>query len=243
MNTNTKKPGGSSYGKHLIQFREKGTVSYTPYNKYFFEAAELKGLLYTLPELTKEIPGIFDNPALPLVIDVGCYWGQTVIELAKHNRGINILGLDIKYKRVVKSCRKIIKEKLTNAKIALCDVQEVLPILPKNWLYGMFVFFPDPWIKVRHEKHRYLNERFFSEVSSKLSDQGFIWLKTDHKEYFDETITIAEKYNFSIIDRLPGKIAQREYKTSFEDLFTRQNKPIFQLCLRIPAGGQTFEKV
>ena len=102
----------------------------------------------------------------------------------------------------------------------------------------MFIFFPDPWIKDRHEKHRYLNERFFSEVFSKLSNQGFIWLKTDHKEYYDETITIVKKYNFSIIDRLPDKIQQREYKTTFEDLFTRQNKTIYQLILFFTSGGQ-----
>ena len=231
MDTNTTKTGSTSYGKWLIELREKGTVSFTPYNNYVFEAAERKGLLYPLPELKKEIPDIFNNPALPLVIDVGCYMGHTVIELAKYNRDINVLGLDIKYKRVVKSCRKIVKEELTNAKIALCDVQDVMPILPKEWLYGMFIFFPDPWIKDRHEKHRYLNEGFFSEVFSKLSDQGFIWLKTDHKYYVDEVLTIAEKYNFSIIDRLPGKIQQREYKSTFEDLFNRQNKPIHRLTL------------
>ena len=229
MHINTKKYSLKSYGNWLIQLREKGTLSFSPHNRYLFEAAELKGLLYTRPELIKEIPDIFENPSLPLVMDVGCYMGDTVVELAKYNKGINVLGLDLKYKRVVKSCRKIIKEKLSNAKIAICDVQDVVPLLPEGWLDGMFIFFPDPWLKGRHEKYRYLNERFLKEVASKLSDRGFIWLKTDHKKYFDELKAIAHRCRFSIIDPLPGNIEPREYKTIFEDIFKKQGKPIYQL--------------
>jgi len=196
-----------------------------------FEAVKLQGLLYTIPELKREFPHIFENPALPLVLEVGCYMGHTVMELAENNPGINVLGLDIKYKRVVKSARKIKHARLVNAKIALGDVMDVLPILPEHSLYGMLVFFPDPWIKGRHEKHRYLKDNFFSLASSRLAEKGFIWLKTDHKKYFDEIIAAAKQHNFSEISHLPGKIAQREYRTLFENTFTKKKIPYYQVIL------------
>lgn len=231
MNINANKYRGASYGKKLIQLRENHPLSLTHKNPYIFEAAELRGLLYTLPELTMDFRGIFENPSLPLVLDVGCYMGHTVIELAKHNREINVLGLDIKYKRVVKSCRKIKEEQLTNAKIAICDVQEVLSLLPDEGLFGMFAFFPDPWIKRRQQKHRYLNEQFFRGTFAKLSDPGFIWIKTDNKEYFDEIKSVVGPSGFSIIHRLPGTIEPREYRTVFENIFTRQNITVNQLIV------------
>ena len=104
---NMEKCGKSAVGKWLIQLRAGKKPGFRPINHYLFEAVELKGLLYTQPELESEFPGIFENPSLPLVLDVGCYLGHTVIELAKHNPGINVLGLDVKYKRVVRSCHKI----------------------------------------------------------------------------------------------------------------------------------------
>lgn len=219
------------YGSWLIRSREGVIGTKIPHNPYMFEAVKLQGLLYTIPELKREFPDIFENPGLPLVLEVGCYMGHTVIELAEHNPGINVLGLDIKYKRVVKSVRKIKRAQLTNAKIALCDVMELLPILPEHSVYGMFIFFPDPWIKDRHEKHRYLKEQFFNLACSRLAEGGFIWLKTDQKKYFDEITTTAQQYNFTVLDRLPGKIAQREYRTLFENTFTEKNIPYYQVIL------------
>jgi tRNA (guanine-N(7)-)-methyltransferase len=219
------------YENWLIRSREGVSGTKVPLNPYMLEAVKLQGLLYTIPELKREFPHIFENPALPLVLEVGCYMGHTVMELAEHNPGINVLGLDIKYKRVVKSVRKIKRAQLANAKIAFCDVMELLPILSEQSVYGMFVFFPDPWIKARQEKHRYLKEHFFSLSCSRLTEGGFIWLKTDHRKYFDEIIDAATQYNFSEISCLPGKIAQREYRTLFENTFTKKKIPYYQVIL------------
>lgn len=223
----------SVYGSWLIRLREGGNYAYIPHNPYMFEAVKLRGLLYTLPELEGEFPNIFDNPAQPLVLEVGCYKGHTVIELAEHNPGINVLGLDIKYKRVVKSSRKIQEARLTNAKIAFCDVMDLLSILPEHSVYGLFIFFPDPWIKRRHEKYRYLNKDFFTMVSSRLGEGGFIWIKTDQKNYFDEITTAAKQYNFSESDCLPGSIAQREYRTVFEEIFIKKKVSYYHMILSL----------
>ena len=227
------KCGKSAIGKWLIQLRAGKKPDFRPINYYLFEAVELRGLLYTQPELESEFPGIFKDSSLPLVLDVGCYTGHTVIELAKHNPGINVLGLDVKYKRVVKSCRKIKREQLTNAKIAICDIRELVPILPEGSVYGMLIFFPDPWIKIRHHKFRFLNEEFFRELFSRLSGGGFIWIKTDHREYYEAVSDFAPQCDFTIVDCLPDKIEQREYRTLFESMFLQKEIPTYQIiCMR-----------
>jgi tRNA (guanine-N(7)-)-methyltransferase len=219
-------------GNWLIRLREGEKPDFSPNNYYLFEAVGLTGLLYTLPELRHDFPTIFADPSLPLVLDVGCYLGHTAVELAKHNPGINVLGLDVKYKRVVKSCRKIKKEQLTNAKIAMCDVMELLPLLPEHSLYGMLIFFPDPWIKSRHHKFRYLNDEFFSDVFARLWEGGFIWLKTDHREYYEAVLDAAPQFGFTVGDCLPDKIEPRDYRTRFETIFLEQRVPLYQLICR-----------
>lgn len=219
--------------KELKELRN-GKSSRKYLNPYISQAEELirAGLLYTLEDFAEKFPAIFPDPTLPLILDVGCYLGATVIELAKFNKGINILGIDLKYKRVVKSCHKIRKEGFKNCKIAICHAGELVSILPEDSFLGAFIFFPDPWEKERQQKHRLLTRHFFAEVYTKLNREGFIWLKTDNKAYFDEVLENIKKSPFVITDLLPGRIAVREYRTLFEEMFIRQGKHYYQVKIR-----------
>ncbi|MGE5343757.1 MAG: tRNA (guanine(46)-N(7))-methyltransferase TrmB [Candidatus Omnitrophota bacterium] len=235
---NTDDFGSYQYGRWLIQLRRGEMPDIDRGNNYVFEAVDMKHVLYTFPELKETFPNIFENPTQPIVLDVGCYWGHNVVELATHNPGINVLGLDIKFKRVVKSCHKIRRGQLPNAKIALCDVRDVIDLAPERSIYGICIFFPDPWIKSRHQKFRYLIEDFFEAALPKLTDDGFIWLKTDHPEYYDAVLEFGLKHRCDV-EREPGvgeqlsvKLASREYRTIFESLFLKQNLPVYRLMLK-----------
>lgn len=231
-NTTDEKCGRSAYGKWLIQLREGKTPHFKPTNKFLYEAAGMIDSIYSIPELKRVTPNplnIFEDPSLPLVIDVGCYFGHTVVELAANNPGINVLGNDIKYKRVVKSARKIKQEQLPNARIAMCDIIELVPLLPKQSLLAMFIFFPDPWVKTRHKKLRYIDETFFNQVRDCMMNGGAVWLKTDHKGYYDALMEFTERSDFKPTDRLPRGVEERPYTTIFESIFQNQNQPIYQL--------------
>ena len=167
---------GNFHGAHLIKLRNRETANFY-HNPYVERAKELTGLLYTLPELEAVFPAIFEEPGRPLFLDIGCYMGATVIELGKYNKDINVLGIDLKYKRVVKSCDKIQKEGLKNCKIAICNAVDLIPLLGPGSVLGAFIFFPDPWKKRKHRKNRLLSSLFLEQVYEKLMPGGFIWLK------------------------------------------------------------------
>ena len=218
-------------GHYLVRLRNGEALNLNIRNRYLFQANQLRGLLYTKPELEKSFPLLSKNPGLPVVIEIGCYMGDTVVEIAKRNPGLNVLGVDIKYKRVVKSCYKIKRARLTNAKIAIGDARELIAVLPDHSLYGILAFFPDPWQKKKHKKHRFLDTHFFKVVSDKLSDQGFIWLKTDNKAYYEEIMETLQDYNFTAVDSLPLLLIGENHRTFFEQLFIKANEPIYQLFI------------
>ena len=224
----------SEPGNHIAKALKDCRDSSFHVNPYIAKAREFTrtGLLYTLEEFAKKYPGIFPDPGLPLVLDIGCYMGITVVELGKYNTGINVLGIEIKYKRVVKSCDKILRAGLENCKIAICDARELISILPGDCLLGAFIFFPDPWLKTRQQKHRLLSLSFFEDIHPRLKENGFIWFKTDNKDYFDAVTENIEKSDFTIDNVLPRTIVHREYKTLFEEMFIRQNEPIYQAIIR-----------
>lgn len=220
-------------GNILIRLRKGEEIEIDPYNRYLHEAKHLTDLLYTRPELEGAFPGIFENPSLPVLLEIGCYMGETVAEMGKRNRDFNILGVDIKYKRVVKSCLRIKREKLSNAKIVIGDARELIMILPDHSLTGMIAFFPDPWQKTRHEKNRFLDDHFLKTASRKLTDGGFVWIKTDNNNYFEEVRERVLNFGYTITDTLPlpRRLIGENYRTFFEQLFVKRKKPVYQLFL------------
>jgi tRNA (guanine-N7-)-methyltransferase len=218
-------------GHYLVRIRKGENPELDIFNRYIAQAARLTGELYTLPELVNTFPDIFPKPRQPIIMEIGCYMGSTVVEIAERNPDINILGVDIKYKRVVKSCYKIQRAKITNAKIAIGDARELLALIPDSSLYGIISFFPDPWQKKRHKKNRFLNHRFFENAHAKLSDQGFLWLKTDSRAYYEEIGETLHQYDFHAINSLPRPLVGENHQTFFEQLFKKDNKPIYQLII------------
>ncbi len=218
----------------LITRLRQGASDVSFHNPYIVKAKELTGLLYTLEELGDAFPGIFANPSLPVVLEIGCYLGATVTELAKFNPQINVLGIDLRYKRVVKSCKKIFREELSNCKIAICNAWELISILPHGSIFGAFIFFPDPWEKKKQQRNRLLNQHFLENFHNKLEAGGFFWLKTDKQDYFAEVIDTAKRCGYSISPALSEKIAQREYKSLFENMFINQGKTIYQSIFQKP---------
>lgn len=205
-------------------------------NPYLTEALQLSEFLYTQNELQRIFPDVFKDMSKPFVLEVGCYMGKNVIELAEQNSGINILGIDITYKRVVKSARKLKRLNLANGKIAICDGRFLIhELLPAEFLDGVCVFFPDPWPKDRHEKNRLLKADFIAGVYKKLKPNGFFWFKSDHAQYFSETNKILLEAGFIADDfadeqpRLqPSNILGGPYETAFQKLFITKGIPFYQ---------------
>jgi len=218
----------SNHNSQFIQELRQENTGDTFQNPYILAARDLEGILYTLSELHASFPHIFNLTSRPIILDIGCYLGGTVIELARENPGINVLGIDLKFKRVVKSCRKIQRAGLLNSKIVIGDAADVLTLLPENAISGVLIFVPDPWTKRKQRKNRLLDSVFLELLWTKLEAGGFLWLKSDNREYYSTVSAAALSTGFSMSSSFPGEIVPGPYRTIFEKLFISQGKPIYQ---------------
>ena len=59
--------------------------------------------------------------------------------------------------------------------------------LPDACAKAFHVYFPDPWPKKRHHKHRLMQEIFLEEVRRVATPEALFFFGTDHEEYNLET--------------------------------------------------------
>jgi tRNA G46 methylase TrmB len=168
-----------------------------------------------------------------LVLEIGCHFGKTLESMAYHNQEIAFVGLDITYKRVVKSARRV--KALANARVAHMDARALSQVFAPKELNGCVIFFPDPWNKVKKRKHRLLSEPFLEELTRCVA--SWIWLRTDVEAYFDEVSAEMIK--------LGWKSAQFKteglYTSSFQLLFAQDSQKSVYETVFIPQASELDE--
>ena len=157
---------------------------------------------------------IFEDPKLPIHLDIGCAGGDYLFELALKNTRWNYLGLEIREK-LVNNAKLRVKEKgmgnlyfvFGNANNILKDSQ--CKFLIEN-MKSISFNFPDPWFKKRHHKRRVIQPSFVSLLSNLMQKGSLIFIKTDVKELFDYMdLIILSNLNFQRCDN--KKIQEIEY--------------------------------
>jgi tRNA (guanine-N7-)-methyltransferase len=141
----------------------------------------------------------------PIVMEVGYGMGEATWQIAKANPGTNYLGVEVHMPGVGKLMARLDEYELTNVRLIERDVFEALYYMVKDSSFeGVHLFFPDPWPKKRHFKRRIVNERFLSDVASKLKPGGYLHIATDwvpYAEWIKEVFSQTKLFTGGVVDR------------------------------------------
>jgi tRNA (guanine-N7-)-methyltransferase len=118
----------------------------------------------------------------PLHVEIGSGNGFFLAGLAKQHPEWNLLGVEIRYKRVVLCARKIRAAGAQHAKIARYDAWYLDDLFEPGSVAGLYVNHPDPWPKDRHEKNRLISRWFLEEAASFLAPGGWLRVKSDFED-------------------------------------------------------------
>ena len=126
---------------------------------------------------------VYRTPDRPLHLDIGCGWGQFLIEMAQLELGWNFLGLEIREALVESANQRRDELGLTNLEYLFCNVntslKPLLESLPVGTLQRVTIQFPDPWFKKRHQKRRVVQTELVTELANYLVDGGEVFLQSD----------------------------------------------------------------
>ena len=160
----------------------------------------------------------------PLEVELGCGDGSFLVEWAQRNPGRNLIGVERLLGRIRKPDKRGRRLGLTNISLIRIEISYFLEyLLPAGSTEAIHVYFPDPWPKMKHRKHRLINDRFPALARRALRPGGVVHLRTDHVEYFQQMLTVfrADK---SFTETEPP-IELTEVTTDFEREFNAKGIP------------------
>lgn len=177
-----------------------------------------------------------------LLVEIGCYRGRNLLEVAQRFPQTACIGIDLTFKRVVLTAQAIHAQGLHNAVSVLSDARDLAALFRQDELDGVICFFPDPWAKARQQKKRLLSTSYCAQLAKLLKDGGFVWLKTDHRSYFEQATQALQAQGFCFADTVP-----LELLSVFERRFLAEHRKIYRGVLmnhkNMPMRAQTHALV
>jgi len=176
-------------------------------------------LIYRLTSILEPLePGKLFQRARPLEVELGSGDGSFAVQYAQRHSDRNFLAVERLLGRLRKIDRKGLRARLDNLRLLRIEASYFVEyLLPPATVTALHVYFPDPWPKRRHHKHRLVNERFAGLVHRALTPGGTVYLRTDDENYFAQmTAAFAAHTNF-LLTETPAELGG--FITDFEKDF------------------------
>jgi tRNA (guanine-N7-)-methyltransferase len=171
------------------------------------------------------------NPAGLWHLEVGFGDGRFWAEQHKLEPEVNYLGVEISGVAVQKAMGRYRGAGVKRAVIARLAAEWVVQhVVPVGALERVYVNFPDPWPKTRHEESRLLRPGFLEMLTTRLTDSGEVWLTTDHPGYLEFALESAQATNLYEITRPepPAAALQTKYAMRWQGM----GLPVFHARFR-----------
>jgi tRNA (guanine-N7-)-methyltransferase len=163
---------------------------------------------------------LFPKPQ-PLEIELGCGDASFLVEYARRHPGRNFIGVERLLGRIRKLDRKGRRAALTNLRGVRIESSYFLQhLLPPHSASALHIYFPDPWPKKRHRKHRFINERFPEIACAALMPGGVVYLRTDDEDYFNQMTEVFR--TDAGFQKMETPVELAELLTDFEREFRRR---------------------
>ena len=184
------------------------------------------------PEVGIDIPSLASF-AKPYYLEIGSGKGQFIQDMALKFPGKTFIGIERNVTCAGFTAKKLVDNKIENAKIMWVNADNVLIELKDNSVEGIFLNFSDPWPKKRHAKRRLTADRYLSSYYRILKPGARLVIKTDQKDLYDFTLENLEASPFKLVFKTEDYQTLDEFDTitEYEADFRKEGLPIYRIIL------------
>ena len=192
-----------------------------------------ENLLITLASIVErlDVPQLFTT-AQPLEVELGCGDASFLAEYARRHPERNFIGVERLMGRLEKLDKKGRRLGLKNVRGLRIESAYFLEyLLTPHTATALHIYFPDPWPKKKHRKHRLINEGFPALARAALAPGGTIFLRTDDADYFEQMNEVFAAV--TEFEKTETPVALAEITTDFERDFNAQGIPTLRAAFQL----------
>ena len=134
----------------------------------------------------------FANKSLSL--EIGCGSGENIIHQALNKPSKYYIASELYKKGIASLLEGITKMDIKNIFIWPYDFNLLLDMIPDHTLNEVYILFPDPWPKARHNKRKLIYASDMQKLTSKLKDKGNLYFTSDILDYVIQAKQVFSSY-------------------------------------------------
>jgi tRNA (guanine-N7-)-methyltransferase len=166
---------------------------------------------------------------LRLVVELGFGRGEFLRALAAAAPDAAHVGIDISHRRVLKLARRIAPTPERNIRLVEGRAEELVrDALEDGSVASVWINFPDPWPKQRHQRRRLIQPAFAAALARRLAPGGELHAATDHAGYaaqIDAVLSAEPRLENALgapfVREVPGRLC-----TAYEEMWRAEGRAL-----------------
>jgi tRNA (guanine-N7-)-methyltransferase len=166
----------------------------------------LPRLALTIPQSGQIEPrSAFNAPKRAVWLEIGFGGGEHLAAQAECYPEISFIGCEVFEPGIAALLAHAERLRLDNIRIFADDARLMIAALPQSSVDRVFILFPDPWPKRRHENRRLISRETLDALSDIMADGAELRLATDDRNYLLWMLDrVAEHPFFEWLPRSPS---------------------------------------
>ena len=187
------------------------------------------------PVFTIDPPAMFARRA-PVEIEIGAGKGEFIIERAAQFPDRDFIAVELSATITRVLAVRCGRAGLDNLRVVRMDARTLVNLmLPDASVSAFHIYYPDPWPKERHVKHRLFTPTLSASLFRTVEPGAIAYVATDVRDYAAEIFPMMLAAGFiRAVEAAPG--AER---TGFARKYVAAGKPVYSAAFRKPRESKS----
>ncbi len=148
---------------------------------------------------------LFEHRPEAVFLEIGFGGGEHLVARAGQNPDCGYIGAEPFVNGIAKILASIESQGLSNIRLHHGDARDIMEHLPDGSIAGVYLLYPDPWPKKRHNKRRFVNRENLRELHRIMKPEAQFLFASDITDYVRWTLAMCESHGgFTWTAERPG---------------------------------------
>ena len=185
-----------------------------------------------LPQLRVDLADPLKSCPAPRWLEIGFGGGEHLAHQAAFHPEVSFIGAEPFLNGVAKLLALVEERQLANVRIHDGDARYLLEALPDGAFERVYLLYPDPWPKARHNKRRFVSAGNLAQIHRILVPGGLFRFASDIDDYVAWTREHVASHGGFAEEGDPGQPYENWIETRYEAKARREGRGSAYLSFR-----------